>query len=82
MQENHAFIQELINVISVKYPIIGYGISFITMIIGAFLPEIFMIDLDNVEIPKIFMQMFQLLIGAGGFVLAVLTFMKNRKNKK
>ena len=82
MQGTHNVIQELLDQISVKYPLIGYTLSFITMVIGAFLPEIFMIDLNSMEIPKIVMQGFQLLIGFGGFMLALLTFLRNRNHKK
>ena len=80
MSDHHNFITEISTIISIKYPLIGIGLSYLVMVLGVVLP-----DLHNViwdwEIPKIVMQGTQLLLGTGGFLIGYFTFRRNFKNK-
>ncbi len=81
MSEIHGTLNNLLEQFSVKYPIIGYSISFMIMGISLVLPN-FWDWVGGLEIPKIVMQGSQLIVLFGGFGITILTFVLNRRNKK
>lgn len=79
MQEHQNSLQELLNQIFVKSPIAGFVLSYTIMGIAAFMHNI--PGIWDLEIPKIIMQLIQLGLGTGGFLIGFATFKKNFKNK-
>ena len=81
MSEHQNVIQTLLSFISVRFPIIGLGLSYFVMIIAALFPSI-NANIWDLEIPKIVMQSIQIILGIGGFLIGYFTFRRNKKNKK